>query len=266
MDVTVESVWRWFLAAAARAVASSPSAWKARWLPAGAIISGVVTLGPDGAEPLNEVDLAPNGQGAVDGRANMTLDFGFARGDATQPDDPGDPGDFLVVDPFINKTGDPNLVLPGEQVVFTLTVGNNGTAPATNVIVIDPVPDPFVVQSATTTQGTYVIDGNTVTFYIGTVQPGQIVTLTIVTLVSDDIDPNGQLDWINIGTLTYAEDVNNILTDDARVSLLATSLPSTGYAPSQPAKDHKAFALIVIASMSVTLLGLLGGVVLRRNR
>jgi len=46
-------------------------------LVAGAVRSGVVTLGPGNTEPINETDLAPTGQGAADNRANMTVDFGF---------------------------------------------------------------------------------------------------------------------------------------------------------------------------------------------
>ena len=45
----------------------------------GAVISSVVTLGPGTVEPLNEADLSPTGQGAIDARANMTVDFGFYR-------------------------------------------------------------------------------------------------------------------------------------------------------------------------------------------
>ncbi|NWF71026.1 MAG: carboxypeptidase regulatory-like domain-containing protein [Chloroflexi bacterium] len=44
---------------------------------AGAIRSGVVTLGPGTSEPINETDLSATGQGAPDNRANMTVDFGF---------------------------------------------------------------------------------------------------------------------------------------------------------------------------------------------
>jgi hypothetical protein len=43
----------------------------------GGVLSNVVTLGPGKTEPLNEAELSPSGQGAVDTRANMTVDFGF---------------------------------------------------------------------------------------------------------------------------------------------------------------------------------------------
>jgi len=46
---------------------------------AGAVVSSVVTLGPGTIEPTLEADLSPTGQGAIDARANMTVDFGFYR-------------------------------------------------------------------------------------------------------------------------------------------------------------------------------------------
>ncbi|MCC6299156.1 MAG: sortase [Anaerolineales bacterium] len=45
---------------------------------AGAVVSSVATLGPGLTEPTLEAD-APLGQGAIDQRANMTVDFGFYR-------------------------------------------------------------------------------------------------------------------------------------------------------------------------------------------
>jgi protocatechuate 3,4-dioxygenase beta subunit len=44
---------------------------------AGAVRSAAVTLGPLADEPQNELDLASNGQGSDDNRANMTVDCGF---------------------------------------------------------------------------------------------------------------------------------------------------------------------------------------------
>jgi LPXTG-site transpeptidase (sortase) family protein len=45
----------------------------------GAVISSAVTLGPGSTEPTGETDLSGSGQGAVDNRADMTVDFGFYR-------------------------------------------------------------------------------------------------------------------------------------------------------------------------------------------
>ena len=66
----------------------------------GAVISNAVTLGPGFSEPTGETDLF-GGQGALDGRANMTVDFGFYRqqiGDLVFVDGNGD-GTFDAGDP-----------------------------------------------------------------------------------------------------------------------------------------------------------------------
>ena len=220
----------------------------------GAIRSGIVTLGPDGAEPLNEADLAPSGQGSADGRANMTVDFGFIN----------TPGTSYYTDPFINKLGDPSLVVPGEQVTFTLTVGNNGNLPATGVIVVDPLPNSFILESAATPQGTYVINGNTVTFYVGTIQPGQIIDLTVFATVAAHVNAGAGLTLVNEAVLTYAENPSAVLTADATLDLI-TSLPQTGYTPDEPTHDPARTA-VVAAAISLVVLGLVGLLVLRRRR
>lgn len=43
----------------------------------GTVLSAAVTLGPGALEPTGETDLSPTGQGALDNRADMTVDFGF---------------------------------------------------------------------------------------------------------------------------------------------------------------------------------------------
>ncbi|MCK6569444.1 MAG: hypothetical protein L6Q45_17325, partial [Anaerolineales bacterium] len=59
------------------------------------VAAAAVTLGPGLSEPLNETDLEASGQGAVDGRANMTVDFGFYQVAV---------GDLVFVD--VNSDGD----------------------------------------------------------------------------------------------------------------------------------------------------------------
>jgi uncharacterized repeat protein (TIGR01451 family) len=63
----------------------------------------------------------------------------------------GSNSDYIGIDTFefcelqeadlaITKTAAPGTVAPGENVVYTLTVTNNGPADATNVVVTDPLP------------------------------------------------------------------------------------------------------------------------------
>jgi len=53
------------------------------------VASNAVTLGPGSTEPTGETDLSPSGQGNVDNRANMTVDFGFYKAEI---------GDLIFVD------------------------------------------------------------------------------------------------------------------------------------------------------------------------
>jgi uncharacterized repeat protein (TIGR01451 family) len=54
----------------------------------------------------------------------------------------------------ITKSGDPNPVLSGNRLIYTLTVTNHGPTSATGVIVTDPLPDSVHFNSVTASQGT----------------------------------------------------------------------------------------------------------------
>jgi uncharacterized repeat protein (TIGR01451 family) len=61
----------------------------------------------------------------------------------------GGPADLAIV-----KSADPTTLVHGEQVVFTLIVTNNGPAVATNVEVLDALPNGLTLISAETPSGT----------------------------------------------------------------------------------------------------------------
>jgi uncharacterized repeat protein (TIGR01451 family) len=139
----------------------------------------------------------------------------------------GTPG-VIIVDPAISKYGDPTLALPGEIVTFTLTATNRGNAPAQNVMVEDQIPSPYLIPiSASTTKGTYTITGNDVLFSIGTLNPGETVTMKIVTRVS----PNAPVPATvtNTGILTYTGGTRR--TASTSIRLTSGSLPATGEHP-----------------------------------
>jgi len=139
----------------------------------------------------------------------------------------------IVIDPAIVKLADLTLALPGENVTFTLTATNRGNAPATNVTVADQIPsDIFVVLSASTTKGSYSINGNDVLFTIGTLNPGEIVTMTIRTRVRGDVRP--PVDAVNVAVLRYSEGGPRTVTSSATVRITSGSLPATGFPPPEP--------------------------------
>jgi uncharacterized repeat protein (TIGR01451 family) len=133
-------------------------------------------------------------------------------------------GDIGTADPAIVKLGDPSLALPGEIVRWIITVTNNGTGPATNVVITDTVPDPFIVIGAETPVGTFTITGQTVTFFLGTLNPGQSVTVVIVTRVRDDIVP--PISVTNEAALTWDGGTRRTATGTVRV--VRQELPATG--------------------------------------
>ncbi|MBX3064288.1 MAG: DUF11 domain-containing protein [Anaerolineae bacterium] len=203
----------------------------------GTVCSNTVTLSI-GGEPINDGDSDPN--------SNLTVDFGFfPLTQATPTPAPqGTPG-AVIVDPAITKIGDPRFALPGEIVTWQITVSNPNQVNVTNVVVVDPMPDPFIVQSATTTQGTFSINGQTVTFNIGTIAPGQTVSMTIVTRVRDDIVP--PVDGINTVTVTWDGGGAGTATASAQVGVRdRLSLPATGEQPADNAPTSVAITLLLI--------------------
>ncbi|MFI5729684.1 hypothetical protein ACIA49_06135 [Kribbella sp. NPDC051587] len=90
----------------------------------------------------------------------------------------------------ITKTAQPAPVQAGRPVTYTLTVTNNGPSAAQSVTVTDPVPAPLKYVSATTSQGSCDQADGTVTCAVGTVAPGDKITVTVVANVPSGTPPN----------------------------------------------------------------------------
>lgn len=139
-----------------------------------------------------------------------------------------------LFDPAIVKLADTDRALPGEAVVWTITVSNTGSQPLSGVTVTDAVDDGiFTVEDAATTRGTATINGLDVTFTIGAMSPGDVVTLTLTTRVRRDLE--GTLTAVNTAALTASE-LSDPATSSASVEIYAlpTRLPDTGYPPTAP--------------------------------
>ncbi|MDG5493129.1 gliding motility-associated C-terminal domain-containing protein, partial [Psychroserpens sp. SPM9] len=84
--------------------------------------------------------------------------------------------------------------LIGDEVVFTITVANEGFVTATGVIVEDILPSGYTFVSAITTAGTYSeIDGE---WLVGQLDPGQVEVLQIT------VEVLGFGDYLNTATIT----------------------------------------------------------------
>ncbi|HET9768123.1 MAG TPA: C25 family cysteine peptidase [Thermoanaerobaculia bacterium] len=75
----------------------------------------------------------------------------------------------------VSPTGE---VAPGDPLVYTLTLRNDGTGPATAVVVTDAVPANTTYVTCTTPQGTCGQAGGTVTWTLGTIPAFTTLTLT----------------------------------------------------------------------------------------
>ncbi|MBN1680128.1 MAG: DUF11 domain-containing protein [Anaerolineae bacterium] len=102
------------------------------------------------------------------------------------------PLDFglVVVDPAITKSGTPQTAAPGDQVTFTITATNNSTIPIDNVTINDPLNAFFLFVNASDNKGfappQYLAATHTVRFSLGTMMPGEVVTMRVIV----EVGPN----------------------------------------------------------------------------
>lgn len=93
----------------------------------------------------------------------------------------------------ITKRTDPLQVLPGGQVTFVIQVCNVGDVTANDVVVTDALPPELEVVSASTSQGTVTVEGNTVRAEPGSLAAGACAEVTIVAWVRADVAPGTQI-------------------------------------------------------------------------
>ncbi len=79
----------------------------------------------------------------------------------------------------ITKTDAPDPVFVGQNLVYTVTVTNNGPSSASSVSVVDTLPGSVTFVSATSSQGSCSPSSGTVTCTIGTMANAAVVTITI---------------------------------------------------------------------------------------
>jgi uncharacterized repeat protein (TIGR01451 family) len=130
-----------------------------------------------------------------------------------------------VFDLLLTKAGLlPGLGAPGEGLIWQITLTNTGDVAATNVVITDTLNSYFTINNAETSKGTASVSGQTVTFTIGTVNPGETVTLRIYVTITG-VPPDGILS--NTAFLT-SDQGSGAVTATIRA---VTGLPNTGYPP-----------------------------------
>ncbi len=134
----------------------------------------------------DKLTVANTGADATDSDADITTGktgtYTLTSGEVNNTIDAG----LLPVDLELTKTVNNENPLVGSNIVFTLVVSNNNTAPgvstATGVTVVDILPVGLTFVSSAATKGSY--SNGTSTWTVGTLAPGESATLTITVTVA----------------------------------------------------------------------------------
>lgn len=168
-----------------------------------------------------------------------------------------------VADPSITKRVNPGSGYIGDVLVFTITVRNQGTLVADNVVVQDTLPDYLDILGVKATRGEVSIEGQTVLVNIGTVAPGDVITIDITTRINDRVNVPVGYNTARISTTSTTDDPGNN-TDTAIFTIL---WPNTTPLPIPPELPRTGTPAIADERHALTLLGmllLLLGLALRR--
>jgi uncharacterized repeat protein (TIGR01451 family) len=107
-----------------------------------------------------------------------------------------------LADLSLSLDGEPNPVLVGDDLTYTVVVSNNGPSRATNVTVTDALPSNATFISVTPSQGTATVSpGGVLTANLGDLRPGDQATVQVV------VQPTAE------GTLSNTASVRSDQTD-----------------------------------------------------
>ena len=176
-------------------------------------------------DPAGYVSTTPNEVAVVlSGGSNAVVDFG----------DQSSTG-ATIADPAVTKYGDPASAQIGSIVTFVITVSNTGNTNADNVIVTDTKPDFLDIVSVNISPGPgfpTTISGNTITIDFGTLAPGDVYIVEVVTRVNGLGTPPGGTNNVSLTTdLAHRPAQQQRRQRVCRHHHPASVLPGTGFAP-----------------------------------
>lgn len=147
-------------------------------------------------------------------------------------------------------------------------MGNRGSLPAENVVVNDTLPVYLDILGVSADRGAVAVSGHTVTVKIGTVEPGEIITIRIRTRINE-LAP-APLVGFNTAVLTTSSASdnpgNNVAIAEFRVVLVDLPLPPVPVPPQLPRTAEPADRsgpTLPLALLAVILLA--AGLALRRR-
>jgi uncharacterized repeat protein (TIGR01451 family) len=127
--------------------------------------------------------------------------------------------------PSVTVTVDPAGASPGGQVTWTVVVANESQHPTDNVLYMrSELPAALALVTAESTRREVLVDGQSVQTPIGVLDPGDSVTVTLVTAVGEDADP-GEV------CLTASADWNYLVSGTGCVQVVPAELPPLGGRP-----------------------------------
>jgi uncharacterized repeat protein (TIGR01451 family) len=156
------------------------------------------------------------------GDNDHTYDFGFALQPPTQvtptpsTPPPGTPGCGLTMD----KVVQPPFAMPGDTVTWIIRVHNPCSTPVTNFIVTDDIPAGLIIKSTDPAGAT--INGQKVTFTVGSIGAGQTIELKVITTVDKNIKLPFSITNLAVGSTGQTAEATLVSV---------SSLPATGEEP-----------------------------------
>ncbi|OGO41355.1 MAG: hypothetical protein A2W36_01110 [Chloroflexi bacterium RBG_16_58_14] len=152
----------------------------------------------------------------------------------------------------------------GHKFTFTIEVSNGGTGPAEGVILADSFPSYIDVESVTSQRGTVTRSAHSFTVSIGSVYPGEKISVTAVVKVNSNAAQTETIS--NVVTMTYLPDKSK--TASVSYKVIVDALPGTGGPPIDWLEKPPLNRANLMQSLLVGLLGiiLLGYAVWARNR
>lgn len=114
-----------------------------------------------------------------------------------------------AADPLIIKTVDRVEACAEDLLEFTITVTNQGAVTAKDIIVTDTLPDFLDIIEVTTTRGVVEVAGQTVIVSIGSVAPGEVITIHIRARVDELTQPQASRNSATLTTSSSGDDPTN---------------------------------------------------------
>ncbi len=133
----------------------------------------------------------------------------------------------LTIIPSLKVAVQPSQAKINENFSFAIEVGNNGTGPTTNNIVLDSFPTYIDVLTVTTSRGTITKLAHSFVITIGDVVPGEKITIVAGVKVNSTLTRTETV--ANVVTLTY--DVSKSMTASVNYKVIFQTLPPTGELP-----------------------------------